>query len=320
MAAGQWRLLARDVRSPGRWPRQWAATRGLHGRWPPRRPRLPGSVWAVMMVRDELDVLPHVLTHTLAQGIDRILVADNLSRDGSTDLLRRRAADDRRIVVLEDREPAYYQSEKMSNLARLAWWGGADWVLPVDADEFWFARDTTVAEHLRASAGARVYGALHHMVPTVADPADLVGAEFVVDATPSFPAKVAFRSHPAVMLSPGNHDATRVGPGLPGLFVAHAIYRGPGQIRRKVRQGAAAYAVARPLPGQPLGAHWTRGARLDDDTVERVWDRLAAGLPDERIGYAAHGPMVRTHPLTWRSWDPDQLIPDGLPARPAVDG
>ncbi len=270
-----------------------------------------GSVWAIMMVRDELDVLPHVVSHTLAQGIDRMLVADNLSQDGSTEWLRARAAEDPRVMVVEDREPGYYQSEKMSNLARLAWWGGADWVLPVDADEFWFARGMSVAAHLRATDGVRVYGAFHHMVPTEADPADLIRAEFVIDSTPAFPAKVAFRSHPAAMLTPGNHDVSRLGVSRPGLFVAHAIYRGPRQVRRKVAQGAQAYAVARPLAGQEVGGHWSMGAALSEATVDEVWANLSAGRPDLRIDYRANGPMLRVHPLTWGTWDPDGLIPDG---------
>ena len=49
-------------------------------------PRLKGprqEVWAVSVVKNELDILPSVLDHFFAQGIDRIIVADNLSTDGT---------------------------------------------------------------------------------------------------------------------------------------------------------------------------------------------------------------------------------------------
>jgi hypothetical protein len=52
---------------------------------------------------------------------------------------------DSRVHVVTDREPAYFQAAKMTRLARAAARAGADWVVPFDADELWFA-DRGVAE------------------------------------------------------------------------------------------------------------------------------------------------------------------------------
>ena len=41
----------------------------------------------VCMVRDEADVIGTVCAHLLAEGVDRLIVADNLSSDDTRDIL-----------------------------------------------------------------------------------------------------------------------------------------------------------------------------------------------------------------------------------------
>ena len=76
--------------------------------------------------------------------------------------------------------------------ATLASRAGADWVIPFDADEFWFARDETVAAYLRRIAmespdAGIVSAAFHHMVPVSDAPHDWPETEFVLDSTPAVP-------------------------------------------------------------------------------------------------------------------------------------
>ena len=47
-------------------------------------------------------------------------------------------AEDLPILVASEVGPMY-QSDRTTRLARYATWLGADWVLPIDADEFWVA-------------------------------------------------------------------------------------------------------------------------------------------------------------------------------------
>src|SRR5579863_306513 len=106
-----------------------------------------GGVWAVGMVRDEADVIETVIGNLLAQGVERVVIADNLSTDDTPAVLERLARS-HPVTVLVDRLPAYYQAEKTTLLARAAVRAGARWVLPFDADEVWTAPDTTVAQWL----------------------------------------------------------------------------------------------------------------------------------------------------------------------------
>jgi len=260
------------------------------------------------MVKDELDVLPEVLDHLLAQGIDQILVADNLSTDGTREYLRERSEHEPRLLLALDQEPAYFQAAKMSWLAHCAWRSGADWVVPFDGDEFWFARDASVGDFLRNSPVNVVHASFHHMVPLSPAPSPLAQAEFILDSHPSWPGKVAVRTHPFATIVRGNHAANRVGRTSNGLFIAHAQYRSPVQVARKVRQGTAA---AR-LTGGDVGVltpHWAQAEGLDSAEVAQVWENISHGRPDERIQFKAVGPMVTVRPLRWTTWDPDGQVP-----------
>jgi hypothetical protein len=271
----------------------------------PRSRRRPGEVWAVSMVRNEVDIVGDVVRHLRRQGVDHVVISDHGSTDGTRELLEELAATDPHVHVVLDVEPVFYQSEKITYLARRAWRAGADWVIPFDGDEYWFARDVPLADFLRATGDDVVFGAFHHMVKTSAGPAE-PDATYLLDPVPAFPSKVAFRSHPLAVVIPGNHDVARVGRRGHGLYVAHAQYRDVAQVARKLRQGmAAAGATLDPL----MGEHWRDGARLDDEVISEVWDAISHGRPDPRIHFAAAGPMVSVTPGAWSTWDPRHQVP-----------
>lgn len=264
-------------------------------------------IWGVTVVRDELDVLPSTIRHLFDQGVDHVLVADNLSTDGTREWLVDASIRDPRLHVALDANPAHDQAAKMTWLAHQAWRSGADWIIPFDADEFWFARGATLKESLRSDPACIVYADFMHMVPTSAAPSDMFTAEYIMDTQPAFPGKVAFRAHPLAVVGPGNHAVTRPGASRHGLAIAHVQYRSPAQIARKVRQGVAA---AR-LTGEDLAwfsPHWEAASKLADDTIAAVWLNIASGLPDERIQFKAYGPMLTLRPLTWHVWDPDGVV------------
>lgn len=109
------------------------------------------SVWAVTMIRDELDIIEHTLRHMASEGVAGIIVADNLSTDGTWEWLNDNDATfPCQIRLQRDEEVGYYQSRKMTALAQQAFELGAEWVIPFDADEFWFngSEDRSVADTL----------------------------------------------------------------------------------------------------------------------------------------------------------------------------
>lgn len=300
---GQAAWVASRFRRPRRWAALLRSARGLNLPPLPRTPRGRGTIWATMMAKNEIDILPLVIDHTLAQGIDHILVVDNGSTDGTAEFLRERAAKDDRLHVGTDTEPTHHQSEKTSLLAHHSWRNGADWIVPIDADEFWFASDgRTVGQLLRNCTYAIAFASWHHMIPTA--PTLGLDTEFQLSPTPDPTGKAAVRSHPLLEIHSGNHNATRVGPqGAPGLCVAHAIYRSRDQLARKLRQGAAALAGAGPAI-RGANRRWLSGERLTDADFDDIWTHLSTGLPDPRIDWVLPAPPILTQPLRWTSWDP----------------
>jgi hypothetical protein len=89
---------------------------------------------AVTMLRNEADILPDFLGHCAAL-FDEVLAVDHASTDGSAEML---AAAARRmpLTVLRFAQKPYVQSLLVTALAREAFARGADWVFPLDADEF----------------------------------------------------------------------------------------------------------------------------------------------------------------------------------------
>lgn len=89
----------------------------------------------VLVVRDEVDIIRLCVLHHLALGCERILVVDNGSGDGTSTVLRRLAA--RVPLSWSSDRGTYRQDEFVTGLAEEARRLGADWILPLDADEFW---------------------------------------------------------------------------------------------------------------------------------------------------------------------------------------
>jgi hypothetical protein len=113
------------------------------------------KVFGIALVRDEADVIRLSVGHQLSLGLDRVLVVDNGSSDGTTLVLERLSRDDDRIRWSSDAGP-YHQAEIMTALAREALRQGADWIVPFDADEFWWV----AGGNLRAVLAAVTAGAL----------------------------------------------------------------------------------------------------------------------------------------------------------------
>src|SRR5690242_16616279 len=98
------------------------------------------TTFAVAMVKDEADIVADTVEATLRE-VDAMIVADNGSTDGTREILA-----DLPVTVIDDPDPAYYQSVKMTELAAQAADAGADWVLPIDADERWYSPHGRIAD------------------------------------------------------------------------------------------------------------------------------------------------------------------------------
>lgn len=232
------------------------------------------SLWAVTMVRDELDVLPYTLTHLANEGVDGLIVADNLSTDGTWDMLQDLAQDPPfEMHLIRDREVGYYQSQKMTGLYQRASSMGAKWVIPFDADEVWCSPDgrhlADVFANMSSLDGADV--SLFNYYPTSDDPAGEPNPFRRIsnrDPKPAPLPKVAVAAGiDSLVVEQGNHGV-HADVALPwwrsNLEIGHFPWRSPEQFERKVRNGARAYA-ATDLPVD-YGGHWREHGRILEES------------------------------------------------------
>ncbi len=289
-------------REPG-WFRHSAAVRS-HLDPLPDFPDDSGGVWAVGMVRDEADIIETVVRHLIAQGVERILIADNLSTDGTSEILGRLARS-YPVTVLADRLQEYYQAEKTTLLARAAARAGASWVVPFDADEIWLAPTGTVAEWLAACDAEVVQAPTFNHVPTSADDASEVDPVRRLrwrKTQPNRLHKVAFRAHRRARLAYGNHGVSRSGRRTTGLEIRHFPYRSEEQFVRKLRQGFAALNAS-DLTDE-VGKHWRGLGTRDDAELRAAWQQL-----------------VETQNLPFEWWVPSKgIVEDPVPIGDLTSG
>jgi glycosyltransferase involved in cell wall biosynthesis len=218
-----------------------------------------GEVWGVGVVRNEVDIIALSVRVLLEQGIDRILILDNGSTDGTVDLL----ADLARACPLDwsASTNAFRQDQLLTRLAQRAYLRGADWVLPFDADEFWLAPGSTIRAVLgTSSAGALsvqpitfvqrreqhdlVPDALRTMTRRVADPvgrideiARLVDSEAVAFVEHRYAPKWISRAAPDLRIGWGNHSVAGVNGALEtsdAITCLHAALRAREILERKL--------------------------------------------------------------------------------------
>jgi hypothetical protein len=120
-----------------------------------------------VLARDEADIIDAQVAFHLNAGVDFVIATDNLSKDGTTEILESYAAQGQLHLI---REPSEYlrQAEWITRMGRLAATEfGADWVIHSDADEFWWPRGDSLKDVL-ASIPSRygvVRALLRHFVP-----------------------------------------------------------------------------------------------------------------------------------------------------------
>ena len=274
---------------------------------------------ALTMVKNESDVVRAFAGHVLAL-FDEIVIVDHGSTDGTGDFLAELAAENARVTLLRLEEPSYIQSVTMTHLVRSTdVLREADWVFPLDADEFLPFPDRAGFEAaLRPFHRCPVLSMRwQNLVPSDywAGPV-LPGAAVDVLVPPALSPfrKVAFR--PArlpmnrIVVAQGNHAVLETANGLEvpafeaSFPLLHLPVRSAGQILAKLDQGVRAY---RRMGGRRDGAQGTHWDQMRAALGKGVLDR---GLMNAMaVGYSE--PKDRLDPV-----EDEALLEAGIPARP----
>jgi glycosyltransferase involved in cell wall biosynthesis len=275
---------------------------------------------AILGVKDERELLPHCMAQLARIGVDRVFAIDCGSSDGSVEWLEAHAGDRLQFVRHDDRDPDAADQWERLNL-RLARDSGADWVLFLDADEFWipaggFLRDcASLADHdvLQVHRFNVPLGPRGACLGAGDPPGPADALSLIVAPVPQFRARLASHAGlpwirgepvPQVMARPeriaglavGGHDIAGADGGplrraTPAdLLIAHLPFTSAARFERKLENIRRIFAVHDAFYGPDLAWHWRRWLELPDPRAvheefarQRFDEATLAALRAERI-------------------------------------
>ena len=252
-----------------------------------------------LLARDEADIVDSWLAFHLNAGADFVIATDNLSKDGTTEILERYASEGHVHLIREQGEDLR-QDEWVTRMARLAATDfGADWVINSDADEFWWPRGASLRDVLAAVPPryGTVGAFLRVFVPRPGDEhfAERMTVRFSALAPINDPAslykpirKVVHRAHPEIRLTRGNH-ALIGSPFAPlrGWFPIEAFHfplRSPEQCEHKARLQGTAFETY--IDRAPTAYHAQMFEALREGTIAEYYDSLVVGDEELERGVA----------------------------------
>lgn len=256
---------------------------------------------AMTMVRNEADIIGAFAAHVLAL-FDDVVFVDHMSEDGTFEFLDHLAASNRRVTVLRLEEPAYLQSVTMTHVLReIEVLRKADWVFPLDADEFLPFPDRQAFETaMRLYQNCPVIEMRwRNLVPETywRDQVALTpDTRFLTPPEASPYVKVAFQprriSLGRTVVAQGNHalietlNGLRVPAFRADFPLLHLPVRSADQLVLKLNQGVEAYRQMGRGRDAAHGTHWdqmmraTRGTELTADLLNAVVVRYSEEKPE----------------------------------------
>ncbi len=233
---------------------------------------------AILMVKDEADIIRANLDWLYHIGVRHFAIIDNDSQDATATEIRRFETERRDVNLLLEHDTivAHFQAEKtklMCDIAHKAW-PHVEWHIPVDADEFLNTRNGLrslmfVPDEIEALTIPKV---IHFQTRSVETPAAAgILPNMPVRSTPfAVPPKIILRASADLSVSKGNHWVIS-GAGRPACYDGGLTYgffhrefqtRSFAQFLSKVRNGGAAVLAANALGREVGGQHWLAWHRL----------------------------------------------------------
>lgn len=250
---------------------------------------------AVMMVRDEEAVIATNLAYHRSLGVDEFWIVDNGSTDRTLGILASEELSHGDVRWRSDPGP-FLQSEVFTALASEAMAAGADWIMPIDADEFWWARDTalrmilsesqglggllcevdnfvqrrSVRQEHRGSLASMTYRA--EPAGTAEDARERVEAGDIGFVEIVYPRKQLLRASADLVIGTGNHQSLNQAGPIEETYtirVLHAPIRARSTLERRVQFGER---IAAADSNPDSGWHMRRLVRLaSEGTLDAEW-------------------------------------------------
>jgi hypothetical protein len=99
------------------------------------------KISAILSVLDEVELIEQAIHHLRAIGVDLIIACDLGSSDGTYEIMERYRSDDDFWLFRLTQNSGHWDEDGDRAIIALAKSAGVDWVLALDADEFWIPRE-----------------------------------------------------------------------------------------------------------------------------------------------------------------------------------
>ncbi len=273
------------------------------------------KLFAISVVRNEVDIIDLTVRYHLGRGVDRFFIVDNGSVDGTTAKLARLARDRRIRWTYDDGD--FHQASALTDLARAAAREGADWVMSVDADEFWTPIDGALSLKealVNVDAGAvqvKIVNfvqdrrqrhlrkrALLHMLYRVATPVGppeacqaLVESRTIAFVEMEYPPKVIGRASATMTFAAGAHSVSDAAPvtlhQANEVLCFHAPLRAREILHLKAEQGRR-WNVANPNPVEAWHLRRWHQLSMDPGQMDTEWSANSQLHGTLTVGGRAH--------------------------------
>lgn len=261
------------------------------------------KIWAVATVKNEKDIIESFCRYTL-QICDGLLIRDDNSADNTKEIINQLIKEGLQIVLCEKpasggSEFSQYQSVLNTFIRQAFEEYGADWVLPLDADEFPFCPDFSnprdELEKLDESVEYRLYTRTYILEKPVTQNTVFLPYQFQTflrypkekQMTKTLLSRKLYLEYNA-QLPAGHHHLVYNCETLPEivfwdrLFVAHFPFRSAGQMLAKVILGELNYKASFDRKNQ--GLHWNlmynsiKESQAVDDGLIRRFSLMYSGI------------------------------------------
>lgn len=236
---------------------------------------------AISRVKNERDIIEAFVRHHAAL-FDQVIVLDDGSTDGTYDILTKLRGEGLPLTLISDPSVGYEQARYMTRLLRMAVnQHGADWVMPLDADEFIEPEaGQTLAQVLEGQAAQILSLAWHGFAWSPqkdnAEPNPVVRLRDRMPPSPGILSKVlvpAMHVSEGVSLGQGNHallfkEEPLTARPFDRARLCHFPIRSYEQYAAKIAVGYLQYA-ATPGWDPTIGFHYLAPYRALSESVDR---------------------------------------------------
>lgn len=267
------------------------------------------KIAAVLGVKDEVEIIGASIAHLREIGVDQVAVSDFGSTDGTLDILASERRQGDVTVTHVDPDVVYDYATFSANDVAQAERTGADWVLFLDADEFFIpatgrlrgCRSLNEADVLVLDRFNVVTTAGHLLMPVDLSPGtydslwlftrQVHDFRAFMDRRPDVPfisvrpgPKVIARRAAVKAVAPGGHDVISGGVSVrrasaPDLIVAHVPFSTLQRFERKVANIRAELVRHPRLFEGGYAWHWRRWAEMTaPGAIEAEFARQVTGV------------------------------------------